>query len=90
MAEKTFKDKVVEVLTALYGSVENAMQSVMSKRVYVIAVLVYLAISEMSDMKFLGLCAVGVVYIWSEIRRKELDHRKNVEKGFGKKSDSDP
>ncbi len=82
--KKGFKEKVVEVLTAMYGSVENALQSVMSKRAYVIAMLVYLALSEI-DWKKLGILgAVGVVYIWSEVRRKELEHRKEVEKGFNK------
>lgn len=65
------KDKIVEVLTRIYGSVENAFQSVCSKRVYVIAALMYLAISELSDVKFASLCVVAVVYIWSEVKRKE-------------------
>jgi len=69
--KKSFKDKVTGVLTTLYGSTENALKAVTSKRVYVIAALSYLAISEMDRYKFLGLCAVGMVFIWSETKRKE-------------------
>lgn len=69
----TLKQKIIEVLTVVYGSVENALQSVASKRMYVIAALVYLAISELDAVKFVGLCAVACVYIWSEVRRKELN-----------------
>jgi len=78
------KEKIIAVLTSVYGSVENALQSVMSKRVYVIALLVWLAISEMSDVKFVGLCIVGIVYIWSEVQRKQVEARKEVEKSFSK------
>lgn len=85
MEKKGFKNSVVEVLVRIYGSVENALQSVMSKRVYVIAVLLYLALSEI-DWKKLGILAVvGIVYIWSEVKRKELEHRKSIEKDFVKK-----
>lgn len=68
--EKKFKKKVVEVLTQVYGSVENALKAVTSKRAYVIAALVYLGVSEMDYRKFLGLCALGCVFIWSETKRK--------------------
>lgn len=85
--EKNFKETVVAVLTVVYGSVENALQSVMSKRVYVIALLVYLALSEIDRYKFIGLCVVAVVYIWSEVQRKKIDARKEVEKSFTKKGE---
>jgi len=68
--KKSFKDKVVGTLERLYGSAENALKAVTSKRAYVIGALVYLGISEMDWRKFLGLCALGCVFIWSETKRK--------------------
>jgi hypothetical protein len=66
------KEKIVAELTKLYGSVENALKSVVSKRVYMIAGLTYLAVQEIDTKKFLGLCAVGIAFIISEtIRKKE-------------------
>jgi len=67
------KEKIVEVLTQVYGSVENALKSVTSKRAYVIALLAYLGIQEIDRFKFLGLCAVGVAFIWSETVRKKTE-----------------
>jgi len=65
------KEKIIAVLTQIYGSVENALQSICSKRAYVIALLAWLAISELDRVKFVGLCVVGCFYIWSEVKRKE-------------------
>jgi len=78
------KKNIIEVLTRLYGSTENALQSVMSKRAYVIALIVWLAVSELDPIKFTGICSVAIAYIWSEVKRKEVEARKEVEKSFSK------
>lgn len=68
--KESFKDKMLDALTGVYTGAENALRGLVSKRMYVIAALVYLAISEMESQKFIALCAVACVYIWSETKSK--------------------
>jgi len=65
------KEKMLEVLTSIYQGAENALKGLVSKRMYVIAALVYLAISELDWRKFVAICGVACVYIWSETKRKD-------------------
>ena len=60
------KEKMMEVLTGIYEGAENALKSIVSKRLYVFVALIYLAVSGMDLYKFLGVCVVACVYIWSE------------------------
>jgi len=65
------KEKIIEGLTRIAEGTENALKGIVSKRLYVFATLIYLAISQMDRGKFLGICAVACVYIWSETQRKK-------------------
>jgi len=67
------KNKVTEFLTRVYLSAENGLKALKSNRVYFIAALVYIAVHEVktiSDLKFLGLCGVACMFIFSEDKRK--------------------
>lgn len=57
------KQKIVDSLC-------NAAKTLTSKRIYVIGVLIYLGVTEISDSKFAWLCAAGIAYIVSETVRK--------------------
>jgi len=71
MPEKKAKSKIMELLTSIYSGTENALRGLVSKRMYVIAALVYLAVSELDQVKFASICAVACVYIWSETKKKD-------------------
>lgn len=69
--ESKLKAGILGALEKVYGSAENALKSVTSKRAYIIAALLYVAIQEMTDAKFCALSVVACFFIWSETMRKK-------------------
>lgn len=65
-------EKVKAILVKMYGSVENALQAVTSKRAYTVALVVYFALSEMEATKVWALSILGSAYIISESVRHLL------------------
>ena len=58
-----------EFLERLERSMGHGLRALASKRMYVVAILIYLAIRGIPDVKFCALCAVASVYIWSETKK---------------------
>lgn len=71
MGEETFGEKAAEFFGRVAAGVENGIKAVVSKRIYIIAALVYIGLNDLTDAKFCALCAVGIAFIWSETARKK-------------------